>query len=410
MIFGLLALLSLWAPSARGAEPGQAEDAAVQHALDQAKLFTRRGWVEDARAELEAAAATPAGAESAALWWALAGARLTVCDAEGAWLAAERAAALIDDAGARAEILSFAADLRGQHGVLTVSAPHEGMFSRLQLEPQSMLLNPEHKRCVEALSLAWTHGVSLPARVALPQGDYAVQGQAVTVTPGAEASLPLAMGQLGAKGFSALQVSRLELASGVSTLFGPQAAHYAPSLELQVAFTQPVAGWLVGATVDWSARSWVMVNAGPAASARSVAGGLRVGRELMIGGPLALRPTLGYRYGVIPGVAMGCVGGSGEGLRCDTTPDPDDDWAVYASALAHIPSAELSMNYRRAGRTTALGLGVRAGVDLVLGAPQSPGEAQVTTRELTVRYAVDDDAAFRALGLRMLAEVSVAFR
>ena len=43
MIFGLLALLSLWAPSARGAEPGQAEDAAVQHALDQAKLFTRRG-------------------------------------------------------------------------------------------------------------------------------------------------------------------------------------------------------------------------------------------------------------------------------------------------------------------------------------------------------------------------------
>ena len=46
----------------------------------------------------------------------------------------------------------------------------------------------------------------------------------------------------------------------------------------------------------------------------------------------------------------------------------------------------------------------------MLGAPQSPGEAQVTTRELTVRYAVDDDAAFRALGLRMLAEVSVAFR
>ncbi|MEY3214467.1 MAG: hypothetical protein RIT28_4948, partial [Pseudomonadota bacterium] len=378
--------------------------------MDQAKLFTRRGWVEDARAELEAAAATPAGAQSAELWWALAGARLTVCDVEGAWLAAEQAAALTDDAAARAEALTFAADLRGQHGVLTVSAPHEGMFSRLQLEPQSMLLNPEHKRCVEALSLAWTHGVRLPARVALPQGDYAVQGQTVSVRPEAEASLPLGMGQLGAKGFSALQVSRLELASGVSTLFGPQAAHYAPSLELQIAFTQPVAGWLVGATVDWSARSWVMVDAGPASSARSLAGGVRLGRELMIGGPLALRPTLGYRYGVIPGVALGCVSGSGEGLACDTTPDPADDWAVYASAVAHIPSAELSMNYRRAGRTTALGLGVRAGVDLVLGAPQSPGEAQVTTRDLTVTYAVDDEADFRAVGLRMLAEVSVAFR
>ena len=68
------------------------------------------------------------------------------------------------------------------------------------------------------------------------------------------------------------------------------------------------------------------------------------------------------------------------------------------------------MNYRRAGRTTALGLGVRAGVDLVLGAPQSPGQAQATTRELTVVYTVVDDAAFRAVGLRMLAEVSVAFR
>ncbi|MBK9647563.1 MAG: hypothetical protein IPO67_20785 [Deltaproteobacteria bacterium] len=407
MILGLLTLLSTLA---WGAEPGQAEDAAVQHAMDQAKLFTRRGWVEDARAELEAAAATPAGAESAALWWALAGARLTLCDAEGAWLAAERAAALTKDEAARAEALTFAADLRGQHGVLTVSAPHDGMFSRLQLEPQSMLLNPEHKRCVEALSLTWTHGVSLPARVALPQGEYAVQGQTVTVSPSAESSLPLSMSQLGAKGFSALQVSRLELASGVSTLFGPQAAHYAPSLELQVAFTQPVAGWLIGATVDWSARSWVMVEAGPAGSARSVAGGLRLGRELMIGGPLALRPTLGYRYGVIPGVALGCVGGSGEGLSCDTSPAPSDDWAVYASALAHIPTAELSMNYRRAGRTTALGLGVRAGVDLVLGAPQSPGQAQATTRELTVVYTVQDDAAFRAVGLRMLAEVSVAFR
>ena len=407
MILGLLTLLS---SLAWGAEPTTAEDAAVQHALDQAKLFTRRGWVEDARAELEAAADTPAGAESAALWWALAGARLTVCDAEGAWLAAEQAAALTEDEAARAEALGFAADLRGQHGVLTVSAPHEGMFSRLQLEPQSMLLNPEHKRCVEALSLTWTHGVSLPARVALPQGEYTVQGQAVTVSSGAESSLPLAMGQLGAKGFSALQVSRLELASGVSTLFGPQAAHYAPSLELQVAFTQPVAGWLVGATVDWSARSWVMVDAGPAGSARSLAGGLRLGRELMIGGPLALRPTLGYRYGVIPGVALGCVGGGGEGLTCDTVQRPTDDWAVYASALAHIPYAELSMNYRRAGRTTALGLGVRAGLDLVLGAPESPGVAQVTTRDLTVPYAVQDDAAFRALGLRMLAEVSVAFR
>ena len=90
MILGLLTLLSTLA---WGAEPGPAEDAAVQHAMDQAKLFTRRGWVEDARAELEAAAATPAGAESAALWWALAGARLTLCDAEGAWLAAARRAA-----------------------------------------------------------------------------------------------------------------------------------------------------------------------------------------------------------------------------------------------------------------------------------------------------------------------------
>ena len=111
MILGLLTLLSTLA---WGAEPGQAEDAAVQHAMDQAKLFTRRGWVEDARAELEAAAATPAGAESAALWWALAGARLSLCDAEGAWLAAERAAALTKDEAARAEALTFAADLRGQ--------------------------------------------------------------------------------------------------------------------------------------------------------------------------------------------------------------------------------------------------------------------------------------------------------
>lgn len=403
-----LGLLVLSLTLAWGAEPK--EDPGVQHAIDQARLFTKRGWLEDARAELEAAAATPAGAESAALWWALAGARLTLCDAEGAWLAAEQAAELTDDEAARAEALSFAAELRGQHGVLTVTAPHDGMFSRLQLEPTSLLLNPEHKRCVQSLSLAWTHGVSLPLRVALPQGDYTVQGQAVSVTAGGESSLPLGMNQLGAKGFSALQVSRLELASGVSTLFGPQATHFAPSLELQVAFTQPVAGWLVGATVDWSARSWVMIDAGPAASARSVAGGLRLGRELMIGGPLALRPTLGYRYGVIPGVALGCGGGGGEGLTCDLSPGPDDDWAVYASTLAHIPYAELSMNYRRAGRTTALGLGVRAGVDLVLGAPMSPGFAQVTTRPLTVAYSVEDDAAFRALGLRMLAEVSVAFR
>ena len=379
----------------------------VDDHLAQATFFVKKGWYEDARKELEEALAVDPGSAEAHLMMAQVSYELL--DAEAARRHATEAAALASDPDLALQASRLADWLGQTFGVLEVQAPYPGVQSRLQLERNSMILDPELKRFVDQVALAWTHPQALPLRVALPAGEYKVQGETVVISPSSEVVLQLPLNSLGSKGFAALQVSRLELSSGVGMMTSERADNLMPSWETQLAVSQPVRGWLLGVTFDYSVRSYFVEGWGPIAQRNAMGVGAKWGKELMVAGPLAVRPSLGYRYGYVPGIPFECINGL-EGTLCEA-PDAsnaDPDLLIYAVGRAHVPYAELSIDWRRAGRTTATGVGVRVSVEHARGHVAETGSAQVHGTEDTLDYTAPN-GAWTANGLRMLANFSHAF-
>jgi hypothetical protein len=379
----------------------------VDDHIAQATFFVKKGWYEDAERELEQALDLDPDSGEAHLL--LAQVSYELLDAEAAYLHAEQATALLTDSDRALEARRLTDWLGQTFGVLEVHAPYPGVQSRLQLERSSMMLDPELKRFVDAVALEWTHPQALPLRVALPAGEYKVQGETVVIEPSGEAVLELPLNSLGSKGFAALQVSRLELSSGVGMMTSERASNLMPSWETQVGVSQPVRGWLLGVTFDYSVRSYFVEGWGPIAQRNAMGVGAKWGKELMVAGPLAVRPSVGYRYGYVPGIPFECVNGL-EGTVCEA-PDAsnaDPDMLIYAVGRAHVPYAELSIDWRRAGRTTATGVGVRVSVEHARGHVAETGTAQVHGTEDTLEYTAPD-GAWTANGLRMLANFSHAF-
>jgi hypothetical protein len=396
LLFALQLLLS----------PAAAQDAG--HHVDQARLFIKKQWYEDAAEELEQAIDLDGGSYDA--WWLLAQVRYELLDAEGAYEAARAAVEHTRDPDEALRAQQQADFIHQTFGVLVIQAPYEGVQSRVQLERQSTLLDPDLKRFVDALALDWTHPQLLPLRVALPAGTYLIQGEQVELQPRLEATeLPLPMAQLGNKGFSQLQVTRAELSTGVGAWMGSRTAGMRPSWEIQAGVTQPVGGLLVGVIADYSVRSYQVEGYGAVRHPAAATLGLRLGRELMVAGPLALRPGLGYRYGYLPGIPLACDRGSEAAeLSCAAPTEGEPDVMVYAIGRAHIPFAELSVDWRRAGRTTATGLGVRVVVEHARGRVPSPSTADIQGASGSFDYTVEEPG-WHTTGLRMMANFSHAF-
>lgn len=389
------------------AGPARAEDPTVQHHVDQARLFIKKQWYIDAQIELEAALATPAGQASYEVHWLLAQVSYEMLEAERAWTLAQQAATLTSDADKALAATQLADSLRSTFGVVEIVPPQRGMQSRLQLEVTGILLDPELKRFADRVALDWTHPKELPLRVALPMGDYTIQGIPVSAIPGEETRLELPMSALGAKGFAALQVSRLELSSGVGVLLGERAQDTRPSIETQLGVTIPVAGWLLGATGDWALRSYTVAG-GSVTEPMSFAAGLRLGREVMVGGPLAVRPSVGYRYGTIPGIGLDCVSAGGSYACAPLGDPPVGELLVYANSPVHVPYAEVSIDWRKAGRTTATGIGVRMSYEQPIGVLRSPAQAELQDDGTLVEYTADP-TLWTSPGVRMMANLSLAF-
>ncbi len=256
----------------------------------------------------------------------------------------------------------------------------------------------------------WRKRNPLPVRIALPTGDYLVNGHPAAVHAGRETRVVLPMGALGSRGFAALQVSRLEVSTGTGLCLSDRVDNLRPGLDLQLAVTQPFKGWLAGVMIDYSVRSYVIEGLGPQVNPAAFTVGVRLGRELMIGGPLAFRPSLGYRFGYVPGIAFDCFEG-GATYSCGDpaeTGGSEVDARIYAVGRAHIPFLELAIDWRRAGRTTAAGLGVKVAVEEAIGTVPTPATATVLGDEINIRYETSDPR-WTATGFRMLANFSFAF-
>jgi len=343
----------------------------IDHHLNQARLFMRKGWHEDAAAELRAALESPAGRTFAV--YELAGqAAWELQDIDTAIAMAEGAAQSATTEAQRDGALRLAESYRQQFGFLTISGPHEGMSSRLQLECTSLILSAELKDFTNRLALRLKERTALPVRIGLPVGSYQVNGEEVAVSAGSEAALDLPMRSVGARGLAALQVTRLEVALGGSATFGEAAAALLPAPLTQISLTQPVGPVLLGGIAEVGSPRYIDAQNRIVTGSPTWTLGGRLGRELYLAGAISVRPSVVVRRSKLSGL----TGADGHQQLSD--------------AAAMALGGELSMEYREAGRTTALGTGVKLTADRTLGSQSDAEPYAVTT-------------------LRMLTNLSLAF-
>ena len=412
---GFLFSLALAQDPAEGRDAGSS----ARHHVAQARQFVKNKWYDDAVVEIEAALAAPGGADNFDAHWIGAQVYYELVRADRALLLAERAALLAPNADAREQASSFATFLRATFGFVDLRGPQPGLTSRLQLESTSVIFDADLKRLVHTLALELREPTALPMRLSLPEGEYLLNGVKLVVRPDTTSTVDLGMNQLGARGLAALQVTRLEVATGTTVLFGERVENLRTGVAFELSLTQPVGPVLIGALGTFDVRSYAAGGNRSATDLHAWSGGLRVGRELALGGPLALRPSLGLRYGLVPGIGYACDEADGA-LACVPkgdfpTEDGDPAVEIYAVGRAFTPFVELALEYRDAGRTTALGIGVKAVVEQHVGTVASPGEAALV-------HAPDHDGpdaaslpyvatpnTWTATGIRLLANVSFAF-
>jgi len=367
-----------------------AGEPSVHH--QQARLHMRRGWPEAAAEELRQAVASPEGRASYAICLLAQEVAFELLDIDWATEMAEAAAAAAPDPAARAAAQQAAEAYRTQFGTLVVTAPHGGMASRLQLESTSLIINPDWKRFINRAALRLRDRSALPLRQALPAGSYLVNGQEVTVTGGQEVTAALPMKALGPRGLTALQVTRIESAAGVRTLGGSASRDHLPSALYRAGIAQPAGPLLIGVVGRISPTVYLDAHGirslGPPAADAS----LRVATELALDGALSVRPGLRAGWGRLAALPLTC---SDAACSVATGEEAADR---YESATGLTGAGELTIEYRQAGRTTAMGFGVTFSAEAARGTlPAALSDGTKTTEDPWTAY-----------GAAMLANLSLA--
>jgi hypothetical protein len=373
----------------------------------QAELYAKRGFYADARAELALAMDTPEGQHDPELAWTAAQVAWELQDVEAAIDMAERTARLASDDDVRENATAWAENLRETFGFLTIDGPYAGMATRVQLDPRSTLFDPELKRYLNKLGVTLRISTDLPVRVGVPVGDYLVNGEAATVGAGEEVIVTLPLHAMGSRGMAAVQVARIEIAAGVSAPYSTRAENALPSPEVEIGITEPLGSVTAGIAVAVLAATY----RADGSVTQTTAGGsiaARVGRDLVLQGPVSLRPAFVARAGWMPGIPYLCDG-SGEAWACSPASEapPELSNTVYATARMVGIGGEVLFEYREAGRTTSLGTGVRLGIEQAWGTVPSQSEAVLPDESTIAWTAIDRTVEITAF--RMLGQVAIVF-
>jgi len=371
-----------------------------------AKLDLRRGWLPDAEAEIAAALRLPGAADDFELWALGAQIALENLDVATAKARARRCGEIAPDQDRRDLADALVYRLESAFGYVDVSTTQPGVWSRLQIEPLTSILDPEDKRFAADAALRWRDRTDLPVTLALPVGTWLINGQTVEVSPDQTTGLELPLRLTGTGALAALQVTRLELSSGVGQWVGARVADLYPVSRTQIGLTQPVGWLLLGLSAELDVQPWGAADHRVRTTPLGWGALGRVGGEVFLGGPLAVRPDLTLRWAQIPGIALACDDGATWSCSWDG-PGEGPQHHAYAPARAWIPGAELLVEYREAGRTTALGTGVKLTVERAFGAIPASGTA--TAADGATYPWASSDTRFGAWGLGMMANVGVVF-
>ena len=394
--------MMLWLALTAVAQVPEASD--FRDHVDQARFFIRKRWYDDAERELKAAVALPDGRLDPEAWFLLAQVRFEQANLAGAREAAGRAHSMSRDDQQLEQAATFSAFLNEQFGLVTVSAPHMGMEGHLQFELTSMVFDPDLKRYLERLNEQVRKKTLLPVTVGVPAGTYEVNGQPVEVLAGRTSQVSLPVDALDA-GLLAVQVAQLELSGGLTAWVAGDVPNLLPSPTLQLAYSQPVGPLVLGVVADWSPQSFRTVEGARSFAPLSGTVGARIGVERNLR-PIVVRPSIGYRYGTIPGFGLPCLAPEAT-ATCSPETESPDVW-VYAVGTAHIVFLEAHVDMLDRLRTNGWGLGVKATVEHAVGALPESSEAQYPD-STTLPYTVSEPVRFQATGVRVLANLSYAF-
>jgi hypothetical protein len=278
--------LMLLAPLVAVAQETQAED--FRGYIDQAKFSIKKGWWTEARDQLDLAVTHPDGWADPEAWYLLATVRYELSDIEGARNAASRAHTYSRSEEQLQVSAGFSAFVHEQFGIIEVRAPYPGMAARLDIELQTLLFDPEQTQYLEGIQTRYKRKVVLPQRFGLPVGTYLINGVEVPIGPDEPSIVELPASELRTRGPTAAKLAEAEIAVGLSNWLGTDVKNLLPSLNTQVAVSQPIGPARVAVFVDWIPTAYDMVNGEPGDPRHGAAGDPALGWV-----PLLDRPRSG---------------------------------------------------------------------------------------------------------------------
>lgn len=344
----------------------------------QARQFLKRGWTADAEAQVAAGLAlAPGHVELNSLCVELA---LPLGDVERALACAARGAAADGgDLDQRAHLAQTEAWLRANFAFLELSGPPGIERARPALESTGLQLDAALLEFTARAGERLRKGVALPARVALPAGDYTVQGHPVHLEPGRVAKLALPPEDFVA---AAGRGRRLDLLVGVVGFSGFDVDNHRPGLYTELGFSFPVGPARFGFGATWEARSTTRSPQGDVFDPATLGGALHLGVPLDLGGAVVVTPGVLVRGAQMPGVALACDDATVP-LACRPGVPDEGELSVSANAFGLTPAGELAVELN-VGRVV---LGLRGAVGHAFVLLPSPG--QVATAAGIVAYQGD---------------------
>ncbi|MBM4366343.1 MAG: hypothetical protein FJ102_09005 [Deltaproteobacteria bacterium] len=353
-----------------------AAESADYHAA-QARIFFKKGWYDDAEAEVEQGLAlAPDNVDLCGLCVELAGReadidRVLACAARGA-------ASSHGSTDARAALSQVESFVRQNYGWIELRGPEGQHRARVTVEPPRILLDAELKRTATLAAARAAQGLDLPARIGVPTGDWMVAGRPVRVEAGQIASVRLPAEAFAA---SAGRGPRFELAMGGVGYTGEALGNLHPGAAMELGASVPAGPLRLGAAFSWEARSYSVQNGPDQGSPYTFGGALRLGADLDLGGALVLSPALATYAVMMPGLELACDGAP---LACRIASPSEGEEPVYATGAAVAPAIDVGLHYRT-GRWL---LGVRGTAAWVLGLAPSPGK--VVTRDGDEEFTVPE--------------------
>lgn len=325
--------------------------------LRQARLFKRKGWLQDAVNEIAMARSTPEGRQDPRVYALSAQLARETDDIMGARCLAKAVIELRRSGESTEQARALLRELDRTFGYLTIYTTGDATTAAFQVTPPKLFATAELKAFAERMVTELARRHPLPVSVALPSGQYTINGQSITVLPGQAQDLTLHPRRTRPAWASPV----VRLRTGAE--FRPEQAHSPPPV---VSSSDLSATWPVlrgrQASLHVGLRAGVTTSGRVSDQLRAPAGG-------DIGGMVSGYWVTDYSMDFHVDAALGRsrVGGVGfecpvDGSACTTEPGtiPTDRLLLRPGGLQWRTGAGL--DFRGFGAWESLGLGLDAAI------------------------------------------------